>query len=73
LLGTLEIRTWGRAVISRSFCVHAAGLGGVFTSGLFACGVLTRFASAFSAVSAISVTRTAFAALTVFGCVVTLG
>jgi hypothetical protein len=68
LLGTLEIRTWSRAVISRGFGAQAAGLGGVFTRGLFACGVLTRFASAFAAVTAVAVTRAAFAALTVFGC-----
>jgi hypothetical protein len=73
LLGTLKIRTWSSAVISRSFCVHAAGLGSLFTRGLLACGVLTCFASAFAAVTAVAVTRAAFAALAVFGCVGAFG
>jgi hypothetical protein len=67
LLGTLEIRTCGRTVICRGFGAHAAGLGCVFTRGLFASGVLTRFACTFAAVTAIAVTRAAFAALVVFG------
>jgi hypothetical protein len=68
LLGTLEIRTWSRTVLSRGFGAQAAGLGCVFTRGLFASGVLTRFSSAFAAVTAVAVARAAFAALVVFGC-----
>jgi hypothetical protein len=68
LLGTFEIRTWGRAVFSRRFCALAAGLGDVIARGLLACGLLACFASAFAAVTAIAVTRAAFAALIVFGC-----
>jgi hypothetical protein len=68
LLGTLEIRTWSRTVICRGFGAHAAGFGCVFTRGLFASGVLTRFACAFAAVTAVAVTRASFAALIVFGC-----
>jgi hypothetical protein len=73
LLGTLEIRTWRRAVIGRGFGAQAAGLGCVFSWGLFASGVLTRFACAFAAVAAVAVTRAAFAALAVFGCVGAFG
>ena len=67
MLGTLEIRAWCRAVICGSFGAQAAGLGGVFSWGLLASCVLTDFASAFTAVAAVAVTRAAFAALTVFG------
>jgi hypothetical protein len=73
LLGTLEIRTWSRTVIGRGFGAQAAGLGCVFTRGLFASGVLTRFSSAFAAVTAVAVARAAFAALVVFGCVGAFG
>jgi hypothetical protein len=68
LLGTLEIRTWSRTVICRGFGAQAAGFGCVFNWGLFASGVLTRFACAFAAVTAVAVTRAPFAALVVFGC-----
>jgi hypothetical protein len=67
LLGTLEVRAWGRTVIGRGFGAHAAGLGGVFSWGYLACCVLTCFTCAFAAVAAVAVTRAAFAALTVFG------
>jgi hypothetical protein len=67
LLGTLEVRAWGRAVIGRGFGAHAAGFGGVFSWGYLACCVLTCFTCAFAAVAAVAVTRAAFAALTVFG------
>jgi hypothetical protein len=68
LLGTLEIRAWGRAVLGRGFGALAAGLGGVIAGGLITCWLLACLASAFTAVTAVTVTRAAFAALTVFGC-----
>ena len=67
LLGALEIRAWGRAVISRGLGAHAAGLGCVLGWSWLACCVLTSFACAFAAVASVTVTRAAFAALTVFG------
>jgi hypothetical protein len=66
-LGPFKIRAWGRTVIGQGLGAHAAGLGGVFGWGLLASCVLTCFASAFAAVTAVAVPRAAFAALTVFG------
>jgi hypothetical protein len=65
LLGPLEIRAWGWAVIGRDFCTLAVGLGGVIARGLIVCRVRTCFASAFAAVTAVAVARAAFTALIV--------
>jgi hypothetical protein len=67
LLFPLEIRAWGRTVIGRGFGTPVAELGGFSPRGLFACCVLTCFARAFAAVTAVAVAGAAFTALTVFG------
>jgi len=68
LLGTLEIRAWSRAVISLGFSALAGWLGGVITRGLISGCVRACFTRTFAAVTAVTVTRAAFAAFTVFGC-----
>ena len=68
MLCTLEIRAWGRAVFRLGFSALACWLGGVIACGLIRCCVRACFTRAFAAVTAVAVTRAAFAAFTVFGC-----
>lgn len=68
LLGTLEIRAWSRAVISLGFSALAGWLGAVITRGLISGCVRACFTRAFAAVTAVTVTRAAFAPFTVFSC-----
>ena len=72
LLCTLEIRAWGRAVFYLGFSALAGWLGGVIACGLISCCVRACFTRAFAAVTAVAVTRAAFAAFTVFGCATAL-
>ncbi len=68
MLCTLEIRAWGRAVFHLGFSALAGWLGGVIACGLISCCVRACFTRAFAAVTAVAVTRAAFAAFTVFSC-----
>lgn len=72
MLGTLEIGALGRAVFRLGFNALAGWLGGVIACGLISCCVRACFTRAFAAVTAVAVTRTAFAAFTVFGCAMAL-
>lgn len=72
MLGTLEIRARCRAVFCLGFSALARWLGRVITRGLISCCVRACFTSAFAAVTAVAVTRAAFAAFTVFGCTIAL-
>jgi hypothetical protein len=67
LLGTLEIRAWSRAVFGRGIGTQTLRFGAVMAGGWIDRRVLPSFASTFAAVTAIAVTRAAFAAFTVFG------
>lgn len=72
MLCTLEIRAWGRAVFRLDFSTLASWLGGVIACSLISCCIRACFTRAFAAVTAVAVTRSAFAAFTVFGCAIGL-
>ncbi len=67
MLGTFEIGALSRALICLCITAQTAWLCAVIACSLLACRVLTCFTSAFAAITAVAVTRAAFAAFTVFG------
>lgn len=75
MLGTFKIRAWRRAIVGRGIGTQTLGFDVVIAGDLVG-RFLPSFASTFAAVTAVAVTRAAFAAFTVlcgagaFGCCV---